>query len=260
MESIVFKYLAMLGLAGLLPALPAQGYASLPIPLPENPIAFEKCTAVVKVDAARLRSGPSLESKILGVRLQDSPLYVSKVYGKWVQVVMASGDTAYMAAYLLTFPANEILEQYKRANPSPSLGKKAKVKWAKVNYRQYPSAKSAYLGHFQRNEEVAILNDLGNGWSLVESEDPHGKGTIFGFITNRALAPPDLPDSPYWSTPLAKAHGAPPKAVEPAVESLGQYCSRTAWTPELFAMEMKTKSHRHFDPGAALGETLVATR
>ena len=157
-------FLLFLGVLGLIPALPIQAFAALP----DNPIAFGNCIATVKVDVARLRTGPSLDAKIVGVRLQDSPLFVAKVYGKWVQVVMATGDSAYMAAYLLTFPVNEILEQWKRANPAPSVGKKARVKWAKVNYRLYPSSKSAYLGHFQRNEEVAVLSDLGNGWSLVE--------------------------------------------------------------------------------------------
>ena len=128
----MFKLLALLGSVSLLPALPAYGYAALP----DNPIAFENCTAKVKVEAARLRSGPSLAAKILGVRLQDSPLYVVKVHGKWVQVILANGDSAYIAAYLLAFPAKEILEQWKRDRPSPSVGKKPKVKWATMNFRR----------------------------------------------------------------------------------------------------------------------------
>lgn len=254
------KFLAVLGLAGLLPALPLHAYGSLP----DNPIAFGNCTAKVKVDAARLRSGPSLESKILGVRLQESPLFVTKVYGKWVQVTLATGDTAYVAAYLLSFPANEILEQWKRDNPSPSVGKKAKVKWASVTYRKYPSSKSPRLGHFNRNEEVAVLTDLKNGWSLVESRDTDGKGITYGFVANRALAPPDMPDPGEWSTPLAMAHGAPPKVKEPVYETPAQYCARTAWSPELFALEMKTHSHHSIDPNDLASPEgnldLVATR
>lgn len=128
----MYKFLTVLGLVGLLSAWPAFGYATLP----DNPIAFGNCTAKVKVGAARLRSGPSLDAKVLGIRLQDSPLYVTKVYGKWVQVVLPNGDSAYIAAYLLSFPANEILEQWKRENPSPSVGKKPKVKWAAMIYRR----------------------------------------------------------------------------------------------------------------------------
>ncbi len=248
-------FLLVLGVLGVLSALPIQAFATLP----DNPIAFGNCTATVNVDAARLRTGPSLDAKIVGVRLQDSPLFVTKVFGKWVQVVMPTGDSAYVAAYLLTFPVNEILEQWKRANPAPSVGKKARVKWARVNYRQYPSSKSSYLGHFTRNEEVAVLSDLGNGWSLVESQNSGGAGSQFGFIANRALAPPLIPDPIYWSAPLARAHGAPPKAKEPVVESLGEYCARTAWTPQLFALEVKTHSHRYPDPFASAAKDLTAS-
>lgn len=228
--------------------------------MPDNPIAMGNCIAKVKVDVARVRSGPSLDAKVVGVRKQDEPLHVLKVVGKWVQVETAAGDTAFMAAYLLSFPANELLEQWKRENPSPSVGKKAKVKWAAVNFRKYPSSNSASLGHFQHNDEVAVLNDLGNGWSLVESRQADGKGNVFGFIANRALAAPDVPDPPEWITPLAKARLFRGQTLEkePVIETPSQYCRRTAWTPELFVMELKAKSHK-FDPLAA-PEQLIASR
>lgn len=218
--------------------------------MPDNPIAFGNCTAKVKVDAARLRSGPSLDSKVLGVRIQDDPLFVTKVYGKWVQVALTTGDTAYIAAYLLTFPANEVLEHWKRENPSPSVGKKAKVKWAKVDFRKYPSAQSPRLGHFSRNDEIAVLTDLGNGWSMVESRKADGKGNCFGFIANGALSAPDVPDPSGWSAPLAQVRLLPGEKMEqaPAIETPSQYCQRTAWTPELFVMELKSKSGMDMNP------------
>jgi len=251
----VRKLLVCLGILGLAPVA-IHAFATVP----DNPIAFSNCTAKVKVDAARLRSGPSLDSKVLGVRLQDEPLYVTKVYGKWVQVVLANSDTAYMAAYLLTFPANEILEQWKKEAPPQTVGKKAKVKWANVNYRKYPSAHAPRLGHFNHNDEVAVLTDLGNGWSLVQSRKADGKGESFGFIANRALAAPDVPDPPEWSAPLAKVQLNPGEHMEktPVVESPSDYCRRTAWTPELFVMELKAKSGPHLDPMAASSEQLVA--
>jgi SH3 domain-containing protein len=230
--------------------------------MPDNPIAFGNCTAKVKVDAARLRSGPSLDSKVLGVRVQDDPLFVTKVYGKWVQVALAAGDTAYIAAYLLAFPATEILEQWKRDNPSPSVGKKARVKWAKVDFRKYPSAQSPRLGHFGLNDEVAVLTDLGNGWSMVEGRKADGKGACFGFIANRALSAPDVPDPPGWSAPLAQVRLNPGEKMEqaPVIETPSQYCQRTAWTPELFAMELKSKSRMELHPLNAAPEQLLAVR
>ncbi len=229
--------------------------------LPDNPIAFSNCTAKVKVDAARLRSGPSLNAPILGVRVQDSPIFVTKVVGKWVQVMTDDGESAFMAAYLLAFPAEEMLEQWKKDAPSPSVGKKAKVKWAQVNFRKYPSGRSPVMGHFSHNDEVAVLTDLGNGWSLVEARAAKGEASsigsegsgfgpevrAFGFISNRALAAPDVPDPPYWITPLARVHLNPGQKMEitPRIESPAEYCARTAWTPELFAMQtMKAKGRR----------------
>lgn len=251
------KLLLCLGLLGSAHA-GSNSFASLS--LPDNPIAMPNCTAKVKVDIARIRSGPSLDAKIVGVRKHDEPLRVIKVVGKWVQVETSEGDTAYMAAYLLSFPASELLEQWKRESPAPSVGKKAKVKWAAVNLRKYPSSKSDLLGHFTQNEEVAVLNDLGNGWSLVESRQADGKGNVFGFIANRALAAPDVPDPPGWIAPLAKVRLYPGQNIEkePVIETPAQYCQRTAWSPELFVMELKAKSHR-FDPMAA-PEQLIALR
>jgi Bacterial SH3 domain len=256
----VQKLLLCLGLLGAPQAVNA--YATMP----DNPIAFSNCTAKVKVDAARLRSSPSLDAKVLGVRVQDEPLHVTKVYGKWVQVVLTQGDTAYMAAYLLAFPAaNEILEQWKRESPPPTVGKKAKVKWARVNFRKYPSAHAPRLGHFNGHDEVAVLADLGNGWSLVESRDAGGAEKMrphcFGFIANRALETPDVPDPPEWSTPLAKVRLNPGESIaqEPARESPAEYCRRTAWTPELFVLELKSKARVHpSDPLSASPEQLVA--
>jgi hypothetical protein len=234
----VVKLLICLGLLGL---APVASHAL--VVLPDNPIAIGNCTATVKVDAARLRSAPSLDAKVLGIRLQSDSLYVTKVIGKWVQVVLPSGDTAYIAAYLLSFPPNELLEQWKRDNPSPSVGKKAKTKWA-AHFRKYPSAQSPNLGHFAAGDEVAVLSDLGNGWSLVEGRKADGKGPCFGFIANRALGPPDLPDPALWSAPLARVRVSPGEAVdmEKRMESPTEYCRRTAWSPELFAMEMRAKA------------------
>jgi hypothetical protein len=233
----VLKRLTCLGLLGL--ALPGEsfGYATFP----DNPIAIGNCTAKVKVTAARLRSGPSLDAKILGVRL--------------------SGDTAYMAAYLLSFPYNEILEQWKRETPAPTVGKKAKVKWASVNYRKYPSSHSSRLGRFIYGEEVAVLADAGKGWSLVQSRDASGQGVCYGFISNRALAAPDIPDPPDWITPLAKVHRPAAESLEPLNETPSEHLARTVWSPKLFAMELKSRQKsRPFEADALAGGQLAVVQ
>lgn len=234
----VRKVLALIGLLaiGLEVRAEAQSFASFTT-LPENPSAFNNCTARVKVTAARLRSGPSLDASVLGLRYQDEAMYVIRVEGKWVQVVTQDSDTAYMAAYLLSFPYHEMLEQWKKETPSPSVGKKAKVKWASVNYRKYPSLSAPRLGAFNRGDEVAILADLGDGWSLVESRSEDGKPGCYGFLANRALGPPDLPDSPHWIQPLAKIRRAPGSSLEPSHESPSEYLARTAWSPAEFVAE-----------------------
>jgi hypothetical protein len=226
---------------GLLAAAPAaaQVFASLP----DNPVAFGNCNARVKVDYARMRSGPSLDAKVLGVRKQDESLHVLKVVGKWVQVETNAGDTAYVAAYLLSFPAGDLLEQWKRESPPPTVGKKAKVKWAKVYFRKYPSKSSSLTGHFERGDEVAVLTDLGNGWSLAESRKSDGTGPCFGFLPNQALGAPDIPDPPEWTAPVFQVRLDPGQAPEKerVAETAGTYGMRTAWSPELFRMELQAK-------------------
>ncbi len=252
-----FTFLTFLIFLGLVFAMKVESYAFLPESLiPENPIAIGNCTATVKVDAARLRAEPSLDAKILGIKLQDSTLYVSKVCGKWVQVVLATGDTAFMAAYLLTFPATEILEKWKKDAPPQTVGKKARVKWAKVNIRLYPSMHSPDQGYFKSQELVGILCDLGNGWVMVESrdaEDKQGLAKVYGFVAKRSLySNLDVTQSAQnrWEL-LAMAHGAPKKIKEPEAEGLGHYCARTAWTPELFALEMKQSGMPEMKEGGA---------
>lgn len=241
------KWLALLGLLALGNEVRAFAYS----PLPENPGAFSNCTATVKVNAARLRTGPSLDASVLGIRVQDEQVYVTRVVGKWVQVVTASGDTAYMAAYLLSFPYHDLLEQWKRETPSPSVGKKAKVKFAKVNFRKYPSTTAPVLGGFAKGDEVAVLSDLGTGWSLVEALSEDGKPRCYGFIANRALAAPDVPDPPDWVAPLAKLRKLPSQRLEPTFETPGEYLARTAWSPGVFIAEYKAK-HRHAVPGVMI--------
>lgn len=230
--------------------------AALPVPVPENPSAFGNCTAKVKVDVARLRSGPSLDSRIVGTRLQDDALFVLRVQGKWVLVVTASGDTAYMAAYLLSFPVHDMLEQWKRENPSPSVGKKAKVKWAAAGFRKYPSGSSPILGRFVRGDEVAVLADLGNGWALAESLTGDGKPGCYGFVATRSLAAPDVPDPPEWTAPLARLRRLAGAAPEPARESPGEYLARTAWSPEVFRAELDSRGGILASPGELLASAL----
>ena len=231
------KLLGCLGLLTLLPTGEAGAFASLP----DNPVAIGNCTAKVKVSAARLRAGPSLVSRVVGIRVQDEPVFVTKVVGKWVQVTVSDRDTAYVAAYLLTFPYNEILEQWKRDTPPPTVGKKARVKWASVNFREYPSSHSSRLGRFIRGDEIAVLAPAGKGWSLVQSRDASGSGTCFGFIPDQALAPPEIPEPPGWIAPLARVHRMAGDSPDLSRESPSEHLARTAWSPQTFALEMRAR-------------------
>lgn len=234
------KVLAILGLMG--GCLTAQ--AAPFIPIPENTSAFGNCTAKVKVDVARLRAAPTLASRIVGTMVQHENLFVVRVQGKWVQALTASGDTAYMAAYLLAFPYHDLLEQWKRETPSPSVGKKPRVKWAGVEFRKHPSVASPSLGRLVRGDEVAVLSDLGNGWSLVESLTGDGKPGCYGFVAARALAPPEIPDPAEWTAPLARLRRPAGGSPEPARETPGEYLARTAWSPEVFLAGHPARGHR----------------
>jgi hypothetical protein len=98
---------------------------------------------------------------------------------------------------------------------------------------------------------VAVLSDLGNGWSLVESRTEDGKPGCYGFLANRALGTPDVPDPPGWVAPLAMLRRSPRQHLEPSLETPGQYLARTAWSPGVFAVEMKSLKHR-LPPGQML--------
>ena len=215
--------------------------------IPENPNAMEQCLAHVRVDAARLREAPSLDAAISGVRLYDQPLYVARLQGKWAQVILEEGDTAYIAAYLLAFNWQNMLEQWKKGSPpAPTVGKKAKVKWAKANFRKYPSVTSPLLGYLQNQDRVAVLLDMKNGWSLVQAADG-----ATGFMATSALAKNNevvcqLPARLRAKVELSYAqagyaHLKRPKEsteiLEPIIESPAQYLARTAWTPEVFAAQ-----------------------
>ena len=218
--------------------------------LPDNPLAIAHCEAMVRIDAARLRALPSLSAPILGLKRREENVVVSKVMGKWVQVVTESRDTAFMAAYLLSFPSRELLEQWKRAVPQPSLGKKARVKWASLNFRKYPSKRSELIGFFEHEAIVAELSRTKSGWSFVQCQNG-----LLGFVDSKALEPtPVLPDFPEWGPPLSPALGEDEEALKPKAETPGDYLARTIWSPDIFKIGLKRSGAAETQP------TLIAAR
>lgn len=232
-----FRLLNYLPLAAGLWAGSAQ--ASLEFSLPENPLAFAHCTAIVHVDAARLREGPSLHSGILGLRQADDSVNVTQITGKWAQVVLdGSDDTAYIATYLLTFPYAQLLDQWKHAAPRPSLGKKSVVKWAVVNFREYPSPRSPVIGLFEKASVVGELYRMPTGWSLVECQ-----GGVLGFVFSSALEPaPVLPGFPDLGPPLSPVLQDADAPLARKRESPGEYLARTAWSPEVFRLQLREEA------------------
>lgn len=220
-----------------LAALAASASTHLPVVmpiLPENPMAFAGCTAQVNVDAARLRRAPSVVAQILGLRFSHDKLKVTRVLeGKWAAVEFEGGE-AYLAAYLLDFPRQEFLDQWKKEGPttSPALGKRARVKWASLPFRRYPDSASVSAGLLRRGAVVSRLIDLGDGWALVR-----GGGNRLGFLPAEALEV--FQES--WAaalplTPLeAEAEAVAAEAVLLEEEPIGRYAWRTAWSPAVFA-------------------------
>jgi hypothetical protein len=214
--------------------------------LPENPNAIDHCLAKVRVDAARLRESPSLTSQITGVRGKEEPVYVQRVMGKWAQVVLEDGDTAYIANYLLAFSWHEMLDQWKKSAAPPTVGKKARVKWANVDLRPYPSTRGGRLGQLRRHDWVGVLTEDKQGWSLVQVT-----GAI-GFVRTRALRGWQFQEMPsnlkstvkshvnipailaYQMAPLAKVRHTVNDRIETPVESPQEYLAHSAWSPELF--------------------------
>ncbi len=107
--------------------------------LPDNPNAIDHCLAKIRVESARLRQGPSLQAPIVGTKNLDQPVFVQQIVGKWARVQLEDGSEAYVAAYLLAFSWHELLEQWKKDTPRPTVGKKAKVKCVKAKPPISPS-------------------------------------------------------------------------------------------------------------------------
>ncbi len=209
----------------------AGAEATLTPVLPENPLAFGQCSVKVRVYAARVRQAPNLDAPIMELRYQSEELFVSRVDGKWAQIITSQGDTAYMAAYLLNFPTHGILDQWKRGSPEPTVGKKAKIKWARLPFRKYPSLASPTLGLFGKDDIIAVVSQTKKGWSFVQC-----KGGEFGFVPNRALE--SLNEiSGTNDLVLSSPQCDPEEIQEPLHETPGEYYTRKAWSPRLFALQ-----------------------
>ncbi len=214
--------------------------------LPDNPNAIDHCLAKVRVDAANLREGPSLIAPIKGTRLLDEALFVRKMMGKWAQVVTEEGDTAYIAAYLLTFSWHDLLDQWKKGSPPPTVGKKAKVKWASVNVRPYPSTRGGRLGVLLSRDRIAILSEPKKGWVLVQARD------AIGFVKAEALQALPKAPSAYAGLPFASLRLPETNPMEFKRESPSEYLARTAWSPEIFQAQWPNQSEQ------ALAEARIA--
>jgi hypothetical protein len=196
--------------------------------LPNNPHAIDHCLAKIRVTSARLRQSPSLSSPIIGSRQIDQPVYVEEVMGKWARVQLDEGGSAYIATYLLAFSWQDLLDQWKKGSPKPTVGKKAKVKWAKASLRAYPSDQSGQLGELRRNDLVGILGDSHAGWTFVQVNG------AFGFLATQSLKSLHHLPRAFEAAPLAKLQKQNVNAVLPALESPSEYLARSAWSPELF--------------------------
>jgi hypothetical protein len=193
-------------------------------------MAFAGCTAQVNVEAARLRRAPSVVAQILGLRFEHDKLKVTRVMeGKWAAVEV-DGEEAFIATFLLNFPRQEFLDQWKKEGPttSPALGKKARVKWAALPLRRYPDSASISEGEIRRGEIVSQVLDLGDGWALVR-----GAGDVLGFMPAKSLEVFEEE----WAVflPLSPLHQGEGIEYAPNLESLAQYAWRNTWSPEILA-------------------------
>jgi hypothetical protein len=196
--------------------------------LPNNPHAIDHCLAKVRVTSARLRESPSLGAAIIGSRQIDQPVFVEEVLGKWARIQLEDGTSAYIATYLLAFSWQDLLDQWKKGAPKPTVGKKAKVKWAKVLLRAYPNARSDRLGELRRHDMVAVLGETHPGWTFVQVNG------AYGFIATRNLSSLNRMPPGFAAAPLADLQKGRVEAVLPRLETPVEYVARTAWSPELF--------------------------
>lgn len=127
--------------------------------------------AVVKVDVANIRSGPSTDSNVLAQAGQDERLSVLEKSGDWCRVQAGNGIAGWVAGWLVTLetaattavvPAN--------SGSAAGSGKTVMVTGDTVNIRSGPSTDNQVVAQVGQGHSLAVLEQTGD-WYCVRLAD-----------------------------------------------------------------------------------------
>lgn len=127
--------------------------------------------AVVKVDVANIRSGPSTDSNVLAQAGQDERMSVLEKSGDWCRVQAGNGIAGWVAGWLVTLEtaATTAVTPANSGNAAGS-GKTVVVTGDTVNIRSGPSTDNQVVTQVGQGHSLAVLEQTGD-WYCVRLAD-----------------------------------------------------------------------------------------
>lgn len=115
-------------------------------------------------DRVHLRAAPEAQAQSLGLYFSGAQAELLDVCDSWMQVRIGAETGWMQSRYLQEADVSRALPVYLVSNPGSS--------W--VNLRQEPTTGSASLARLNNDDQVYLLGETADGWSLVEAKGMTG--------------------------------------------------------------------------------------
>lgn len=168
------------------PASDTGGQAPAP-----NPTA-SLGTIKVNAPAVNLRSMPTTDSDLLTTMAQGTVLTVYGADGDWYRVQTPSGQTGWVANWLVTKPERTI-PVTPPAPPATATTKTVTVLGSDTNIRSGPGTDTAILGRVQTGDKLTLVAKSGDWYQIKLASGQ------LGYIASWLVTTDDTPDN---STPI----------------------------------------------------------
>ncbi len=141
--------------------------------------AFAVDYGMVTTDVLNFRAGPGTNHQVIGqLRRGEVIRIIGNGGNNWVQVVY-NGQEGYVSlAYLSVRTVDETTD---RGNVDRS-GQAGYVTASALNLRKEPSVESEVLKILGNHQQIQVVEDLGNGWSQIQSDGETG------YVSNEYIA------------------------------------------------------------------------
>lgn len=168
--------------------------------------AQEGMTATV-YQTANVRSGPDTRFEIVGQLAQGDAVQVTgrDEEGRWLQVVMASGEIGWLPLFVLTLDGDlddlPLVDDPTSSEPPENTTADivTVAAYGRVNVRSEPGISGSIVGQLDIGDtaEATARNNANNDWLLIENQDIEGWVAFFTVRVQGALdaLPILVPDS-----------------------------------------------------------------